>query len=152
MTLRTFDARIATVRDAVTLDIEYDLGFDVKVTYTTRLLHPDTNEVFYTRDRAFGRNPQAKQFVREWLVSYPYVSVTVVERKNGVVYGHVMGGGNSLNQALIDGGYLLEEPDKRDAKVSIYQREDLPPQKLYDGIPLIEEETSINPKRSYFPL
>lgn len=150
--MRTFDGRIATVRDATTLDIEYDLGFDIKVTYTTRLLHPETNDVFYTRDKSYGKNPQAKQFVREWVLGHPYVSVSVSDRRNGVVFGYVVGGEDSLNQAIIDGGYELVEPDKRDAKVSIYQREDLPPQKLYDGTPLIEEETSINPKRSYFPL
>lgn len=146
-----FDGRIVAVRDATTFDIEYDLGFDVKVTYTTRLLHHETNEAFYARDKAYGIT-SAKQFVREWVVSNPCVSVDVVERRNGVAYGLVNGGQGSLSQALIDGGYLLDEPDKRDAKVSIYQREDLPPQGLVEFEYEPEKTRESNPNRSFFPL
>lgn len=149
--MRTFDGRIATVRDATTLDIEYDLGFDIKVTYTTRLLHPETNDVFYTRDKAYGQT-SARQYVREWVLSHPYVSVSVEDRRNGMVFGYVMGGEDSLNQALIDDGYLLDEPDKRAAKVSIYQREDIPLPTLVDFEYLPEKTRESNPNRSYFPL
>lgn len=145
-------ARIINVRDASTFDIEYDLGFDVKVTCLTHLLDPDTNERMYTRDKAYGER-FAKQFVRDWLFAYPTVSVEVVERRNGTAYAYLYGGDEQLNQLLVDKGYRLDDPSKRPSKVSLYEREDIEPQGLY---PLEYDEDStiegIPLNRKFFPL
>lgn len=120
---RTFEGRIAVIRDATLFDIDYDLGFDVKVTATSRLVHPDTHETLYARDKSYGKS--ARDFVREWLGRNPFVTVNVIERTNGIAKVVLNHGDTSLNQCLLDEGYIMPEEDKSSSKVSIYDREDI---------------------------
>lgn len=129
--MRTFDGRIAAIRDASLFDIEFDLGFDVKVVYTTRLIDPSTGEPLLTRDKAYGQT-SAKQFVREWVMRYPTVAIDISDRHNGLAYGYVRAGDEVLNETLIAEGYQLSEASKREAKVSLYQPEDIIVPKLIE--------------------
>lgn len=135
--------RIVAVRDAGLFDVEYDLGFDVLIRCTTRLVHPDTHEPMYTRDKSFGT--PAKRWVNEWIVKNPVITVDVIRRINGTAHGLVQDGDTTLNQRLIDEGYVIDDVDKSVSKVPIYDRDDIQIPRLI--IPDYDESQIVDTRR-----
>lgn len=115
MSLYTYPCKILNVVDGDTLDIELDLGFNIRMKERVRLLGVDTPEVF-------GRNASdagkiASTFAKDWLNerantgSFMYISKKYDARDK---YGRSLGIiawtneddtiFEDLNQALLDSG------------------------------------------------
>lgn len=112
----TYDCKVLNIVDGDTIDIEIDLGFNIKVKERVRLLGVDTPEVFGPNASPGGI--VASDFTKDWIQQrqainnkFVYYSIKYNSRdKYGRSLGVIMWTGSfqseSLNEAIIASGNI----------------------------------------------
>ena len=112
----TYNCKVYNVVDGDTIDIELDLGFNIKIKERVRLLGVDTPEVFGTKAEPAGL--VASDFTKHWIDersargSFVYVSIKYDARdKYGRSLGYLVwrgadGNSENLNDAIIASGNI----------------------------------------------
>jgi micrococcal nuclease len=79
----TYKGRVIKVVDGDTLDVEIDLGFDIKHNIRVRLLNVHAPEIHSVKrgSEEYIRGMEAKEKVDQWVASNPEVRILTVKDK-----------------------------------------------------------------------
>lgn len=130
MTMRRFVGTISTIKTATLITVEYDLGFGVYTKMDTHLIHPSTHETLYVKEKGYGVT--SREFVSKWRTHNMMVDIDVLCYDRQHAYGVITSSNDrhnpdvpvdtpvrSLNQLLIEEGYIIEETDKRTSRLIV---------------------------------
>lgn len=145
--MRRFVGNIDSIKTATLITIEYDLGFGVYTKMDTQLIHPSTHEPMFVKEKGYGKT--SHQFMAEWRTRNIRVDIDVLMYDRQRAYGIIMSPVGSLNQLLIDEGYVIDETDKRQSRLIVPSDVNAEVKDIIVSDPFTDDTTWLMPRKSF---
>lgn len=145
--MRRFVGNIDSIKTATLITIEYDLGFGVYTKMDTQLIHPSTHEPMFVKEKGYGKT--SNQFITDWRTRNIRVDIDVLMYDRQRAYGIVMSPVGSLNQLLIDEGYVIDEVDKRQSRLIVPSDMNAEVKDIVISDPFTDDTTWLMPRKSF---